>query len=106
MLGYAGAVRAGGITNLPRMLEQYALERKRPGFRLLISDLMSGEPDALGQALRGLRARGRDVASLQILDPDELAPEEIARAIEERDAVDLLDLESGERLRLALTDDV
>lgn len=106
MLGYVGAVRAGGITNLPRMLEQYALERKRPGFLLLISDLMSGEPDELGQALRGLRARGWDVAILQILDPAELAPEEIARAIEERDAVDLLDLESGERLRLALTDDV
>jgi uncharacterized protein (DUF58 family) len=106
MLSYVTSVRAGGTTSLPRVLDQYAQERRRPGFLLLVSDLMSGEPEELGQALRGFRARGWDVAILQPLDPAELDPELLAASVEERDAIDLLDLESGERLRLALTGEV
>jgi hypothetical protein len=94
------------MTNLLRILDQYARERKRPGFLLLISDLMSGEPEELGQALRGFRARGWEIAVLQVLDPAELDPEQMAATIEERDAIDLLDVESGEKLRLALTSEV
>lgn len=106
MLSYVTNVQAAGVTNLPRALEQYAKERKRPGFLLLVSDLMSGEPEELGRALRGFRARGWEIAVLQVLDPAELDPEQLAVTVEERDAIDLLDVESGERLRLALTNDV
>lgn len=106
MLSYVSSARARGITNLPRALEQYVQERKRPGFLLLISDLMSGEPEELGNALRRYRARGWEIALLQVLDPAELDPEQMAASVEERDAIDLLDVESGERLRLALTDEV
>lgn len=106
MLSYVTNVRSAGTTNLPRILDQYARERKRPGFLLLVSDLMSGEPEELGQALRGFRARGWEIAVLQVLDPAELDPEQMAATVEERDAVDLLDVESGEKLRLALTGEV
>lgn len=106
MLSYVSNARASGTTNLPRALEHYVQARKRPGFLLLISDLMSGEPEELGRALRSYRARGWEIALLQILDPAELDPEQMASSVEERDAIDLLDIESGERLRLALTDEV
>lgn len=106
MLSYVTSIRAAGPTNLPRVLEQYARERKRAGFLLLVSDLMSGDPEELGQALRGFRARGWEIAILQVLDPAEVEPELLAASVEERDAIDLLDVESGERLRLALTNEV
>lgn len=106
MLSYVTNIRAAGTTSLPRVLEQYAGERKRAGFLLLVSDLMSGEPSELGQAMRGFRARGWEIAILQVLDPAELDPVQLADSVEERDAINLLDIESGERLRLALTNEV
>jgi uncharacterized protein (DUF58 family) len=106
MLGYVTGLQAGGATDLSRILDQYLLARKRPGFLLLVSDLLSGEPADLGVTLRAYRARGWEVAILQIVDPAELDPALLAAEIEERGAIDLVDVETQQRLRIALSDEV
>ena len=106
MLGYVTGLRTGGATNLSRILEHYLLARKRPGFLLLISDLLSGEPEELAATLRAYRARGWEIAILHVVDPAERDPALMAAEIDERGAIDLVDIESQERLRIALTDEV
>jgi hypothetical protein len=106
MLSYVSGLRTGGTTDLPRLMEQYLSARRRPGFLLLVSDLLSGEPAELGAALRAYRARGWEIAILHIIDPAERDPALLAAEIEERGAIDLVDIESHDRLRIALSDDV
>ena len=106
MLTYLTGLRAQGETDLRATLERYARERKRPGFAMLISDLLSGEPDDLAAGLRAFRAHGWEVAVLQVIDPAEIDPELFAETVNERGAVDLIDLESRGHIRLALSDDV
>lgn len=106
MLSYLTGLRADGETNLKKALDRYVRERKRPGFALLISDLLAGEPEDLATILRSFRAHGWEVAVLQIIDPAELDPELFAATVLERGAVDLIDLESRDHIQLALSDDV
>jgi uncharacterized protein (DUF58 family) len=106
MLSYLTGLRADGETDLKKALDRYVRERKRPGFALLISDLLAGEPEDLATILRSFRAHGWEVAVLQIIDPAELDPELFAETVIERGAVDLIDLESRDHIRLALSDDV
>jgi uncharacterized protein (DUF58 family) len=106
MLSYLTGLRADGETNLKKALDRYVRERKRPGFALLISDLLAGEPEDLATILRSFRAHGWEIAVLQIIDPAELDPELFAETVLERGAVDLIDLESRDHIRLALSDDV
>lgn len=106
MLAYLTGLRGGGETTLPLMLERYGRERKRAGFAMLVSDLLSGEPPDLAAGLRSLRSRGWEIAILHLLDPAEREPGLFAETIAERGAIDLVDLESHERLRLALSDEV
>jgi uncharacterized protein (DUF58 family) len=106
MLRYLTGLRADGETNLTKALDRYVRERKRPGFALLISDLLAGEPEELSTILRSFRAHGWEIAVLQIIDPAELNPELFAETVLERGAVDLIDLESRDHIRLALSDDV
>ena len=106
MLTYLTNLRADGETNLTKTLDRYVRERKRPGFALLISDLLAGEPEDLSTILRSFRAHGWEIAVLHIIDPAELDPELFAETVLERGAVDLIDLESRDHIRLALSDDV
>jgi uncharacterized protein (DUF58 family) len=106
MLGYVAGLRTGGSTNLARLMDQYLSARRRPGFLLLVSDLLSGEPEELGAALRAYRARGWEVAILHIIDPAERDPALLAAEIEERGSIDLVDVETHERLRISLTEEV
>ena len=106
MLSYVSTLEPGGATELPRTLEGWLRTRRSGGFLLLISDLLSGEPEELAVALRACRERGWDVAILQVLDPAERDPALLAASVEDRAAIELIDVESNERLRLAMTDEV
>lgn len=106
MLAYVSALQAKGSTDLPRLIENWLRTRRSGGFLLLISDLLSGEPEELGAALRACRARGWEVAILHLLDPAERDPALLAATVEDRAAVELIDVESDHRLRLAMTDEV
>jgi uncharacterized protein (DUF58 family) len=106
MLSFVTGINAKGETDLPRLLGSWLQTRRSGGFMLLISDLLSGEPEELGVALRACRARGWEVAILHLLDPAERDPALLAATVEDRAAIELIDIESNDRLRLAMTDEV
>lgn len=102
-----------GGTALAHSVAAYAHARSRPGLLLLISDLLSGEPEDLQGVLHDLRARGWQTAVLHIVDEAEVDPAATAVWLqgdpdgELRPAsLELLDRESGETLRLAVDDEV
>jgi hypothetical protein len=102
-----------GGTALTATVDRYARVRRRPGFLLLVSDLLSGEPAELREVLRSLRARGWQAVVVHVLDEAEVAPAPAGRYLAAdgpggagRPPVELLDAESGERLRLTPSDGV
>jgi uncharacterized protein (DUF58 family) len=101
-----------GRTVLAPTIDRYARERRRPGLLYLVSDLLSGEPTELRDLLRSLRARGWQVTVLHVVDEAEIAPAATGRYLEGdqrgsgRPPVELLDAETGERLRLTPSDDL
>jgi uncharacterized protein (DUF58 family) len=109
---YLERLRPLGGTALAPVIAAYARARTRPGLLLLISDLLSGEPEELQTALHDLRARGWQTAVLHIVDDAEIAPEVVSAWLRAGDAaavslsIELVDRESGGTLRLAPDDDV
>ena len=104
LLRFAGAVRGGGTTDVARVLSEYGHRRRRPGILVLISDLLSGDPEDLVTALRWYRAHGWHTSVLQVLDPTELDPEAmLAGSLGGRATApfELVDVEDGGRLRVA-----
>lgn len=61
-----------GTTDLDRALRSRAAGGGRPGFLVLISDLLS--PGGFFEAVFQLQARGHEILLLQLLSPDELDP--------------------------------
>lgn len=108
MLQFLSEMRPMGHTDLPRVVEHYVRARRRPGLLLVISDLLSGEPEQLGERLRDLRSRGWQTIVAHVLDAAELSPAPMtAAALGGRpQPAELIDLESGERLRVVPSDDV
>jgi uncharacterized protein (DUF58 family) len=101
-----------GRTALVPTVDRYVRERRRPGMLFLISDLLSGEPGELRDLLRSLRGRGWQATVVHIVDEAEVAPALAGRYLASdrpgsgRAAVELLDAETGERLRLSPNDAV
>lgn len=102
MLSYLSSLTTLGETDLIASLDRYARGRRRPGILLLVSDLLSGEPEALGQQLRALRARGWQTLVIHVVDDSELSPQAITGGRDDSrgQPADLLEVESGERLRV------
>ncbi len=101
-----------GRTALVPTIDRYVRERRRPGLLFLVSDLLSGEPAELRDLLRLLRGRGWQATIIHVVDEAEVAPALAGRYLataapaSQRPAVELLDAETGDRLRLSPTDDV
>lgn len=108
MLRYLTELTPMGETDLPSAVEQYVRARRRPGVLLLVSDLLSGEPEQLAERLRDLRARGWQAIVAHIVDEAELSPAGITAGELGGRArpTELIDLESGERLRVTPDEDV
>ncbi len=105
MLRYLENLTPLGPTDLPAALATYLSARRRPGILLIISDLLSGEPDAISGSLRDLRQRGWQTIVLHVLDEAELAPELLNGGPQGRaEPAELVEVETGERLRLTPTD--
>ncbi len=101
-----------GGTSLAPVISTYARARKRPGLLLLVSDLLSGEPDDLQLALHDLRGRGWQTAVLHVVDDAEIDPAATMDWLK-HDAVgagspslELIDRESGDILRMTIEQDV
>ncbi len=101
-----------GGTSLAPVISAYARARKRPGLLLLVSDLLSGEPDDLQLALHDLRGRGWQTAVLHVVDDAELDPTATMDWLRQDAAgaggpsLELIDRESGEVLRMTIEQDV
>jgi uncharacterized protein (DUF58 family) len=113
MLRYLERLEPLGRTALVGTVDRYARVRRRPGFMVLVSDLLSGEPAELRTLLRDLRGRGWQTVLLHVLDEAEVAPVAATRYLSAdgpvgvaRPPAELVEVESGERLRLSPTDGV
>jgi uncharacterized protein (DUF58 family) len=93
LLQFLDSARAGGETNLNAALQDYGLRGGRPGFLLLLSDMLS--PAGYREGIDALLARGYEVALLHILSPDEIAPP-LAGDLK------LVDVETGEDAEISL----
>ncbi len=72
MLRYAHDIKARGITDLNRVLKDYALRATRPGLCFVISDFFS--PSGYIDGMNALVGKGYEVIALHILAPDEVTP--------------------------------
>jgi uncharacterized protein (DUF58 family) len=99
MLQYLSHLTPLGQTDLPASIDRYARARKRSGIMVLVSDLLSGEPAELRDQLRALRSRGWQTIVVHVVDETELAPAPLLGG----EPAELLEVESGQRLRLTPT---
>jgi uncharacterized protein (DUF58 family) len=108
MLGYLSNLTPLGATDLPSAMGHYLRARRRPGLLLLVSDLLSGEPNELGARLRDFRAHGWQMIVAHIVDDGELSAEGVigGQTGPGVGPTELIDVESGERLRITPDDDV
>jgi uncharacterized protein (DUF58 family) len=109
-LRYLQGLQPLGGTALGPAIATYAFGRKRPGLMLVVSDLLSGEPEEFQTTLHDLRARGWQTAVLHIVDDAEIAPELTSSWLRGSEgsptSLELFDHETGSTLRLAPDDDV
>jgi uncharacterized protein (DUF58 family) len=103
LLRYLEQLRPMGATNLSDVLDRYVHSRRRTGVLILVSDMLSGEPAEIAPALRELRGRGWNVTVIHVVDEAELAPSLLPGVTERPRPAELIELESGERLRLTPT---
>jgi uncharacterized protein (DUF58 family) len=102
MLKYLTDLEASGPTSVAESIERYARARKRAGIMVVISDLLSGEPDDMRTALQLLRSRGWQTTIVQIVDPAESDPADIFPTGPGGTAltIELIDLENAARLHV------
>jgi uncharacterized protein (DUF58 family) len=111
-LRYLQWLRPLGGTALAAAIASYAHGRSRAGLLLLVSDLLSGEPEELQVVLHDLRARGWQTAVLHIVDDAEVAPDAAnawlrgAQDGAASSSIELIDCESSAALRITPDDDL
>lgn len=104
-LRFLTGVESDGTTNILNVVQRYTSARQHASMLILISDLLSDEPESLQQAIRHARHRGWRVSILHIIDPAELTPEAILAADGGSSVtLELIDLEAGDHLRLSASD--
>jgi uncharacterized protein (DUF58 family) len=99
MLHYLNRLEPLGQTDLAASIDRYVRARRRPGIMLLISDLLSGEPEELREQLRSLRSRAWQAIVVHVVDETELNPRELTHG----EPAELMEVETEERLRLIPT---
>lgn len=105
MLKYLTDLEATGDTSFAESVERYARARKRPGILIILSDLLSGEPEEMRTAFQLLRSRGWQTTVVQIIDPAEQDPSlafSLGTGVQPL-TFELIDLEHAGRLRVTPT---
>ncbi len=72
LLKFLEVQQAAGITDLEAATRRYLIKPRRPGFVIVISDLLS--PNGYQPAVKILQQRGHEVAIVHVLSPDEIDP--------------------------------
>lgn len=73
MLRFLQGIAGGGIADLDAALQNHALQQRRPGLTLLVSDMFS-RAGAYRRGLDALLQRGHEVVIVHVLAPEELQP--------------------------------
>jgi uncharacterized protein (DUF58 family) len=97
MLRFLAGIKPASETDVAGAIGAYVHTRRRPGFLLVLSDLLSGEPADLEAPLREARNRGWETTILHIVDPVEDDPAGLSIPGE---VLELIDQESNARLRV------
>lgn len=111
-LRYLQRLQPLGGTALGPAIATYASGRKRPGLMLVLSDLLSEEPEGLAITLHDLRGRGWQTAVLHLVDDAEIGAQGAADWLRRErldtgsSSLELVDRETGVSLRLTPDDDV
>jgi uncharacterized protein (DUF58 family) len=98
MLDYLSRARHGEATSVAEILHRFGHLVTMPGLLIVISDLLSDDPEPLATQVRTLVSRGWDVLVVQLLDPAEQDPDLAFVGAGARQPVTLTDSESGERV--------
>lgn len=110
MLHHLSATPPLGGTAFATSVEQYVTARRRPGLMLIASDLLTADLQELRSVLRSLRTRRWEVTLLHVLSDAEITPalthEYLTGMDGDRAPVELVEAESGHRLRLTPTAEV
>ena len=110
LLHHLTAIPPLGGTALAASIEQYVTARRRPGLLFIVSDLLTADAGELRAVLRSLRTRRWEVTVIHILSDAEITPDLTQRYLAAEDAgrtpVELIEAESGHRLRLTPTAEV
>ncbi|MBL8132148.1 MAG: DUF58 domain-containing protein [Anaerolineae bacterium] len=72
MLQFLTGVRPGGQVDFNAALRNYALQARRPGLCLIVSDLFA--PAGILDGLNALAGRGYEVGVIHLLSPEEIEP--------------------------------
>ncbi|CAN5709038.1 DUF58 domain-containing protein [soil metagenome] len=107
-LKYLTLMQPSGTTNVLESIQRYTSARSQQGMLIVISDLLSGDPENLSEGLRFARNRGWQTSIFHIVDAAELSPAPYVRNKDSERPVtlELVELEHGERLRVTPTDDL
>jgi uncharacterized protein (DUF58 family) len=110
MLHHLSATPPLGGTALASSIEHYVTARRRPGLMIIASDLLTADTDELRAVLRSLRIRRWEVTILHVLSDAEVMPDLTQSYLTGPDTsrmpVELVEAESGHRLRLTPTAEV
>ncbi len=110
LLHHLTAIPPLGGTALAACIEQYVTARRRPGLLFIVSDLLTADTAELRTVLRSLQTRRWEVTVIHILSDAEITPDLTQRYLADEDAgrtpVELIEAETGHRLRLTPTPEV
>jgi uncharacterized protein (DUF58 family) len=96
LLGFLNETAPSGRLHMDRGLADLQVDRRRRGQAILISDMMT--PEGYQDGLERLLRTGLDLAVIQVLSPQELAPEPGGD-------LELVDAETGDQVEVTLTAD-
>lgn len=95
MLDYLSRSGYGEATSVAEILFRFGHLVAQPGLLIILSDLLSDDPEPLAEQVRSLVSRGWDVLVVQVLDPAEQQPDLVFAGATSQEPVTLLDSESG-----------
>ena len=105
MLDYFARPDTGESTSVAQILHRFGHQVTVPGLLIVLSDLLSDDPEPLGEQVRTLLSRGWEVLIIQVLDPAEVAPERLVTHTSRNQPITLTDSEHGDQVLLVLNEE-
>ncbi len=88
---------AHGRTNFNLSLSEFSQKQRHAGMAIIFSDLL--DPNGYEEGLLALRSRGWEISLIQVLEEQELEPDQAGEAV-------LIDRETGQRVETILDEEI